>query len=588
MTRECQNCKTLFEITEDDLSFYERIKVPPPTFCPECRLIRRFSHTNVINLYKRVCDLCKKEVVSRYSPDKEYTVYCPHCWWGDKWDPMEYGKEYDFSRSFFEQFNELWHKVPLLGLSLDLKSAIESPYTNDAGSLKQCYLIFQAELVERSAYGFLVVRCSDCMNCSFLNSCELSYDLFHCYKVYQGIYLLYTVYTNNSAFLWQCENCQNCFGSANLRNKQYHIFNKPYTKDGYFSEIEKFDLGSYKNYTEMTRRAREHWLKYPVRTHWQELSVDSTGLLVFESKNCQKCFEVSGGVEDCKYTYYIGRGPVKDSYDYSWWGNNAELIYEGMTVGGGIRNVHFADESGLGLYDAEYVKLSLGGSSNLFGCVSLNKKSYCILNKQYSKEEYEKLVPQIIQHMKGTPYIDKKGRKYFYGEFFPTELSPFAYNETLAQQYYPLAKEEALTKGYSWKDQHPTEYKITLPAGDLPDHIRDVSDLILKETIGCLVCGHAFRIIPQELDFHRKMNVPLPRSCFQCRLQEKIKDQPVPTRLFKRTCQCSGKGSENEVYENSASHFHGTDHCPNEFETSYAPNRPEIVYCKECYQAEVI
>jgi hypothetical protein len=27
--------------------------------------------------------------------------------------------------------------------------------------------------------------------------------------------------------------------------------------------------------------------------------------------------------------------------------------------------------------------------------------------------------------------------------------------------------------------------------------------------------------------------------------------------------------------------------CQNEFETSYAPERPEIVYCEKCYQQEV-
>lgn len=262
------------------------------------------------------------------------------------------------------------------------------------------------------------------------------------------------------------------------------------------------------------------------------------------------------------------------------------MVYEGMTIGSQAGRVFFSDESGLSLYDAQYVKLGIG-SSNLFGCVSVNKKSYCILNKQYTKEEYGELAPKIIKQMKEVPYIDKQGRKYFYGEFFPTELSAFAYNETLAQQYYPLTKEEALKTGYSWKNIAPQEYKITLDAKDLPDHIKDAPDSILDKVIGCIKCGHAFRLIAQELDFHRKMNVPLPRECFQCRLQEKIKNQPNPTRYFKRNCRCAGSGSENGIYKNESGHSHGFGHCLNEFETFYAPDRPEIVYCKECYQAEV-
>jgi len=36
---------------------------------------------------------------------------------------------------------------------------------------------------------------------------------------------------------------------------------------------------------------------------------------------------------------------------------------------------------------------------NCFGCAGLKNQQYCILNKQYTKEEYEKLVPQIIEKM---------------------------------------------------------------------------------------------------------------------------------------------------------------------------------------------
>ena len=106
-TRNCQNCKKEFSIEPEDFLFYQKIKVPPPTFCPDCRLQRRMAHYNTFMLYKRPCDLCKKEVVSRYSADKRYKVYCPNCWWGDGWDSLAYGRDYDFSRSFFEQFSEL-------------------------------------------------------------------------------------------------------------------------------------------------------------------------------------------------------------------------------------------------------------------------------------------------------------------------------------------------------------------------------------------------------------------------------------------------------------------------------------------------
>jgi hypothetical protein len=211
-------------------------------------------------------------------------------------------------------------------------------------------------------------------------------------------------------------------------------------------------------------------------------------------------------------------------------------------------------------------------------------KEYCILNKQYTKEEYEVLLPKIKQHMNDMPYVDSKGRIYKYGEFFPPELSPFAYNETIAEEYFPLTKEQAISQGYRWKDPDTKEYKITKKTNDLPDHIKDVPDSITNEIIECnhstsswqatnnnTACTHqcttAFKIIPEELSFYRRMNLPLPRLCPNCRHYERL-SQRNPLKLWHRKCMKEG--------------------CSNEFETSYSPERPEIVYCESCYQNEVV
>ena len=61
----CQNCKKDFIIEPDDFGFYEKIGVPPPTFCPECRLQRRLAWMVNLNLFKRRCDLCGEETILR-------------------------------------------------------------------------------------------------------------------------------------------------------------------------------------------------------------------------------------------------------------------------------------------------------------------------------------------------------------------------------------------------------------------------------------------------------------------------------------------------------------------------------------------
>ena len=138
----CQNCKKDFIIEPDDFGFYEKIGVPPPTFCPECRLQRRLAWMVNLNLFKRRCDLCGEETISMYRPDISFKIYCHKCWWSDKWDARNYAKNIDFSKPFLEQWRELLHETPILGLSIDTITGELSPYTNHCGQAKHCYMIF--------------------------------------------------------------------------------------------------------------------------------------------------------------------------------------------------------------------------------------------------------------------------------------------------------------------------------------------------------------------------------------------------------------------------------------------------------------
>ena len=203
----------------------------------------------------------------------------------------------------------------------------------------------------------------------------------------------------------------------------------------------------------------------------------------------------------------------------------------------------------------------------------MRNKKYCILNKQYTKEEYEEIIPKIKQQMMDMPYIDKKGRYYKYGEFFPSEISPFCYNETQAQDYFPINKEKALEMGYRWRDKKESEYKITIDSKDLPDNLDDISNSIIEEIIGCenkdknsIYCRGAYRITLDELNLYRKIGVPLPRQCFYCRHETRLKKRN-PMKLWHRKCM--------------------KESCQNEFETAFSPDSPEIIYCESCYNKEV-
>ena len=88
-TRICQNCQKEFVIEPEDFAFYERINVPPPTWCPECRMIRRMVWRNERSLYKRKDNFYEKNIISAISIEKPFKVYSNDVWWSDKWDPLE-------------------------------------------------------------------------------------------------------------------------------------------------------------------------------------------------------------------------------------------------------------------------------------------------------------------------------------------------------------------------------------------------------------------------------------------------------------------------------------------------------------------
>jgi hypothetical protein len=358
----------------------------------------------------------------------------------------------------------------------------------------------------------------------------------------------------------------------------------------------KAELGSHAAVQKWTAKAAEFWIKFPHKFARSSNNVSVSGEYISNSKNVTHSYAVDNG-ENLKYCYSLVIGSAKDCYDYHRFCDNAELVYETLGSGTGISNVKFSLHCFPACRNLNY-SLNCSSSSDLFGCFGLKKKQYCILNKQYTKEEYEALVPRIIEHMKQMPYISqmadgKEPTVYKYGEFFPPEFSPFAYNESIAPEFFPIAESEAIAKGYRWGDISEKDYKATMAPSELPDSIQETDDSILTQVISCAhekkclhPCSTAFRVVPRELEFYREFNIPLPRLCFSCRYYENLKLRN-PFKMNERKCMCAGEHSENGVYKNLANHLHGVEKCPVEFETSYAPNRLEIVYCEQCYNAEV-
>jgi len=576
--RNCQNCNKDFIIEDEDFNFYEKIKVPPPTFCPECRLQRRLAWRNERILYRRKCDAKGHDdfVITVYSPNTKIKVFDSKNWNSDIWNGLDYGNDFDFSKTFFEQWSKLFFSVP--AQQLFNVNAVNSDYCNCTFQTKNSYLNFASDMNEDTGYLYHSIENRNCFDMLGARKNENCYQLIDCERCYNCANLQLAEDCINCNYCFDCRNCQNCIGCFGLRNDKFCIYNKQFSQEEYEKEIRKLELDSADNNKKIKEKFFELLLYYPRKFSSSRHSVNSTGDYLNHVKNIKNCFDIEGPAEDLKYTIY-GLVNIKNVYDSYAIGLNVENYYEVLGGGDKVANSIFSFYI-VGSYNIFY-SYQLRSCSDCFACVGLRSKSYCILNKQYTKEQYEELVPKIIKHMNDMPYIDSKGRVYKYGEFFPSELSPFCYNETIAQEYFPLTKKEALEQCYNWKDKEERNYQIDIKNEDIPDHINDIDESIIGKVIECghkgecnEQCTEAFKIIESEYQFYKRMNLPLPRFCPNCRHYQRLK-QRNPLKLWHRQCMCD---KENHNHEGR---------CEVEFETSYSPERPEIVYCEHCYQQEI-
>ncbi len=559
----CQNCKNNFVIESQDFDFYEKINVPPPTFCPDCREQRRLSFRNERMLYKNDCNMCGKSVVSRVSPDKKYKMYCSTCWWSDKWDPTSYGKDYDFSKPFFEQWKELFFNLP--HISIFNSNCINSDWVNQETDDKNCYLNVGGLSNEDSAYNAYEVFGKNCFdNYWILNSDNCAHNI-HCERCYFTHYSYECYDSLHTSFSYDCRNCINVIGCAGLRNKQYCIFNEQHSKESYEDFLKLHPISSHSGILWWKEKIKNIWNNSPHRENLIFKSVNSTGNNLSECKNAHNCWE-SIKLENCKNMSIAGW--TRDSYDCSCFGA-AELVYECAHSGGAYNSkvLLFCLSNDplkkMTINDVEYSAFTTS-ASNCFGCVCIRGGNYVILNKKYTKEEYEELLPKIKAHMNDIPYVDNKGRVYKYGEFFPSEFSPFGYNETTAPEIFPLKKEKALDQGFTWSD-YVSDIHYEFSNYIIPDDIKDVEDDILEKILKCEDTGKAYKIIPMELSFYRQAGLALPRRAPNTRYTDRL-SQLLPRKLYISKC----------------------DFCKKEINSPYQASRQEVVYCESCYQQEVL
>ena len=513
--KKCPHCNENFTITQSDRDFYDKISpkfgdytatIPNPTLCPDCRQRRRLSFRNERKLYRRICDATQQPIISIYNPAQKYTVYDQKIWRGDSWDPFTYDFDFDFNHTFKDQFSEILQRIPYANISAIWSEWCQ--YSQVANS-QNCYLSFVWGWNTHTHYSHRIINCNKSLDLYRTTKTENSYQCILSNNLHSCFFSYYCTDSNNLSYCIECNNCSDCFLCSWLNNKKYCILNKQYTKEEYNNKI-KHIQNPYTKY--------KHILETYNIQQKNKQSHNSSGDFLSHCTNTHDS-QFINDAQDCKYCY-----------DNIWWytynydcsyGKNNTLWYESLLTSWS-KNLYTAfcyDENNYSIHYSH----NCFSCSHIFGCVWLRNKSYCILNKQYTKEEYNKLVPQIIEKMKAD------GER---GEFFHPSLSPFGYNETVAMEHHPLTKQEAITLGYNWSDYEspaPQSDKV-IPGEKLPSQWCDIINQqkpeflqdIVRYAIQCEVSKQLFKLQPTEIQFYIKHNIPLPRKHPDVRHMERM------------------------------------------------------------------
>jgi hypothetical protein len=537
-------------LLERDKAFLKKMDVPLPRLSPEQRAQRRMSFANQRNLYWRTCAGTGKKILSNYPPENTMPVYEISYWYSDNWDQHATGRDYDFSRPFFEQFKDLMQVAPRPNLQRSPEYDENCEYTNYAGKNKNCYMIFDSDKNWDCFHSYSINSCRDVLDCFRLDSCELCYECIDCSNCYGSVHLQNCDNCSESYFLKNCIGCSNCFGCVNLRNKKYCFLNKQYSKEDYQKKIESLGIDRSDLLEKFHDKFVEFSKQFPQRFMQGIQNENVVGDYLNNCKNAYHCFD-SRKLWDCSFIQQAF-DDAKNCMDCTEIGDGVEFCYECCYLGYNGQNNRFSTHA-LGQSSSLDYCYYTPNCNNCFGCIGLNHSQYCILNKKYSAQDYESMVIRIIEHMKSNGE---------WGEFFPAWLSPFPYNITHAHEYFPISKSEALDLGYTWREEEKKEYKTATTL--VPNSISETNNTILSELLACRESGKNYKIQKQELGIHKKMGIPLSPYCPDHRHLKRLKLRN-PRVLYLRDCDETGE----EIY------------------TTISPDRPERVFSEAAFNTAV-
>lgn len=495
----CPETEQIWELPQEALTFYQQLKTPPSKLVPWAQIRRMRAAVIGVDFFSRSLSN-GHSLITCYDPQSIATLLPPEEWHTQRTADafLRSSSAIDPQSSFFEQWARFSPTVPRPSLIQDPKNE-NSEWTNSCVNSKNEY------------YSYNEYSSQNCLYCEYgmsdANSCDLtgcdhaewSYDSTLCYNVSHAFFSERCTESHHLTLCLNCVNCRDCFGSANLKNKQFYFLNEQLSEEEYKRRIAEIDLSDHQILQAWRKRIIQNiWDNAPRKAVTNRNVERATGDENIDSRDV-----IGVALTACQRTYLsFGNSEIQDSCSITSSIRSERCLYS--------QNLEQGYENKFSSYctsciDVEYCEL-LQNCEHCFGCIGLQNKKFCILNTQYSEEEYWNIVDELKTQML------KRGE---YGEFFPYSSFFNAYNTSNGDIFFPLLQAEAEKIGARWFDFHA--YQIHqqetqhLHIQELPEKLSEFTDAMLSSFFRCEKSGRLYRIVKPELAWHRQFNVALPR-----------------------------------------------------------------------------
>jgi hypothetical protein len=390
ITATCQNTGKKFLITKQEIEFCKKWDLPLPVLHPEIRreMRERLMPSPFYSWTK--CDHCGKRVLIEHPDTMDRKVICVDC--RDKYYESVTPAGVDYiPGKFLEQYHELIKQNPIRGYDEfrkeqgggeNLTRCVECSYSKNC---IECFDTSKCINCVNCQEG--LISDTDCVDLTQSSGCELCVDMIGCLACYKCAYLEDCDTCENTYYSDNCRRTKYCFGCSGLRDKSFCIFNKQYSEKEYKEKVAELLK---KTPDEIEELKSKELADVPVPA-----SLGGTGnvdsFYTNQTMNCKSTYYAFYSQETVESGYLWQCEGVNNVWDITMT-RNSDYAYQASDTTYS-KQIFFAS----GQFECEDCWFGMDNykTHHAWGCVHLSDKKYHILNKEYSKEDYEKLVPQI-------------------------------------------------------------------------------------------------------------------------------------------------------------------------------------------------